>query len=63
MTVKDKIKIEVIKKNSTLTYLANQLGMSKQNLNHHLDKETPQVIHEIEKILQLKNGYFTHEIN
>lgn len=58
MIIKDRVKIECIKKNKTLTMLANELGISKSNLHHHLLKKNEKIIRKIEKILELENGYF-----
>jgi len=58
MTIKDRIKIECIKKNKTLTSLANELGISKSNLHHHLLKKNGNIIRKVEEILELKSGFF-----
>ena len=58
MTIKDKIKVECIKQNKTLTYLAKEVGLSKSLLHHHLIKENKVIISKIEKILGLKKDFF-----
>ena len=58
MIIKDRVKIECIKKNKTLTKLANELGVSKSNLHHHLLKKNKKIIRKTEEILGLKSGFF-----
>lgn len=56
MTLNQKIKIELITKNMTITILAKKLGISRQLLYHHINRKNTEVILKIEKILFIKEG-------
>ena len=56
MTLNQKIKIELIIKNMTITILAKKLGISRQLLYHHISRKNTDIISKIEKILFIKEG-------
>ncbi len=58
MELKDLVKIECIKKNVKLSDVADKLGISRQNLYHHLKHENEDIIKKIEDELDLPHGYF-----
>lgn len=59
MDLKDKVKIECVKKNIGINDLSFKLGMSRQNLYHHLKRNNEVVIEKIENILELPKGFFS----
>jgi DNA-binding phage protein len=56
--LRTKIKIECVKKNIGITDLALKIGMSRQNLYHHLKHRNESVIKKIEKELELSSDFF-----
>ncbi|MGL5655883.1 MAG: hypothetical protein ACRCXY_03470 [Fusobacteriaceae bacterium] len=62
MTLKQRIKIECIKKDISIKKLVEDLGMSsRQLMYHHIDRNNKDVILKIEKILKLKEGILLEE--
>lgn len=62
MTIKQKVKIECIKNNISITTLSKKLEMnSSQLLYHHLDRKNLEILIKIEKILNLKEGALLQE--
>lgn len=61
MNIKQKIKIELITKNIKNNFLAEQLGMSRQLMYHHIARKNPKILSEIEKILNLSEGTLLQE--
>lgn len=58
MKLKDKVKIECLKQGKTLSYIANEIGITRHNYYFHLNKENEIIIRKSEKILNLENGFF-----
>jgi predicted DNA-binding protein YlxM (UPF0122 family) len=58
MDLKTKIKIECVKKNIKITNLAFKIGISRQNLYHHIKQKNKSIIKKIEKELDLPTDYF-----
>lgn len=51
-----KIKLEAIKKDITLTKLAFMIGISRENMYHHIKKKNHIILKKIEKILDLEEN-------
>ena len=58
MKVKDKVRIECLKQGKTLTYIANQIGITRFNYYFHLNKGNKEILKKTEEILGLKPGFF-----
>lgn len=56
MDLRQLIKIECIKKNITISYLSDKLGISRQLMYHYIGKKNIKIILEIEKILSIEKG-------
>lgn len=57
MNLREKIKIECIKKNITITNLSIELGyLHRQNMYHYIDKKNVKVLKKIEEVLSLPEG-------
>lgn len=62
MNIKQKIKVECIKKNISVKCLSKELNMnSSQLLYHYINKQNITVISRIENILKLPKGFFLQE--
>ncbi len=59
MNIIKTIKMEALKKDLTLTEISVRLGISRENMYHHIKKGNPKVLREIEKILSLRKGTLT----
>lgn len=58
MKLKDKVKIECLKKGITMADVARKIGITRHNYYFHLTKENSEIIKKTEKILGLKEGSF-----
>lgn len=59
MKTKDKVKIECLKKGMTLAKVAERIGINRHNYYFHLNNETSHILRKTEKILELKEGFFS----
>ncbi|WP_028857229.1 hypothetical protein [Psychrilyobacter atlanticus] len=58
MKLKDKVKIECLKKGVTMADLAREIGITRHNYYFHLNKENEVIVRKTEKILELEDGFF-----
>ena len=58
MKLIQKIKIEAVKNNTTLTSLAEKIGISRENMYYHINKNNHFVIEKIEVALNLSKNFF-----
>lgn len=57
MRLKDKVKIECLKKGITMADLARQIGITRHNYYFHLHKENEVIVRKTEKILNLEDVF------
>ncbi|WP_028857436.1 hypothetical protein [Psychrilyobacter atlanticus] len=58
MKLIQKIKIEAVKNDTTLTSLSENIGISRENMYYHINKNNPFVIEKIEVALNLSKNFF-----
>lgn len=62
LTLKQKIEIECIKKNTKITSLANSIGMSRQLMWHHVQRKNKYILEKIENTLNIPVGTLTSNL-
>lgn len=62
MTIKDLIKIECIKQGKNLSYIAREIGITRNNYYFHLNNLNQEIIKKSEIILNLESGYFVNQL-
>lgn len=53
------VKLKALEKDITLTELALKIGISRENMYHHIKKNNNTVLLKIEKVLRLKEKTLT----
>ena len=58
MDILKQVKIEALKKDYTLTKLSKIIGVSRENMYHHIKNKNKTILNKIEKTLDLNNNFF-----
>ncbi|MGB6128613.1 MAG: hypothetical protein WBG30_07680 [Psychrilyobacter sp.] len=53
------VKLKALEKDLTLTELASRVGISRENMYHHIKNNNREILLKIEKILELKENPLT----